>query len=483
MTSRKLVFQYKDLILSVSVYTILCLCLLGLLPVITSNVKAQEETSEQHQQSSDLYIDGESHIYKVSKKNGKILWTSQSLGQRSGSGEKLLVGENEIITYNDANVIFALDRDNGDTLWQRKISAGYISKIFTIKDNLLYLVTSQEVDNGFQRTLMALNITTGHQRWNYSFTNDFSGHLLMAGDNSFHIVGDTILFGNADGHIIALKRQDGTTLWKHPINIPADMNITSMTLQIARNDIFAGISFFNNTSTESTGTLLRLTLKNGQQHWQRQIPGSIEFMQYHPQAGIVFASSPFFFGEQQLYCIHPQTGEERWIAENTFHIQDMLLTSNAIYIENTMSAILNTLDVKTGKITWQLNPDPSENQKGTLSSIAVTDQRVFVHATTTFSGINALFALNPEGKVLWNYSFGEQGYGLWLNPLVNGNQIYGGNTDRITQQSHLYSLDQKRGTVTWQLIIPEPINTISLAQDTGNLHSTYSSAFQEMYGP
>ncbi len=427
-----------------------------------------EDDKQQKSEKEYLYVNGTSHVYKVNAKDGSYVWTSPTLDDNADYEKLPLSGENEVIVRSQSNVITVLEKKTGAIRWQKKPVPdnvpAYISALLTVKQNLLYLVTAQEQDTGYEYKLLVLDVKTGEPRWSFSFPTDYSGSLLLNGVDSLQIVGDRAFLGTSNGDVYAFQRETGKVLWKQSIAIPDGLRITNMTIQPAKGELYIGTTFFNNATGSASGDLMRLHLKNGELVWQQQFSGSIGLMQYDQQAGIVFASVSGFFGPQHLYRVDPQTGKTLWISKDSFsNIRDIVLLKDTVYIRTMVSALLSAISVETGVTSWTWGPDPSGNQKGALSSLVVQQGQIFTHATTQVSMVNALFSLATNGKVRWSYSFGQEGFAMWLDPVVGNTNVYGGNIDNQTMQSNLYAFNQKNGNFLWKITIPEKISHVTVS--------------------
>jgi eukaryotic-like serine/threonine-protein kinase len=150
-----------------------------------------------------------------------------------------------IVTGCNNGVLYALDRENGSVLWEKKLSENELLSSPVLHNESLYI-------GSIDREILSLDPGSGEIRWKTSVdgsviaTAMFTGNALIAGTGSGTLYaldpgsgktlwtfdtdnlikatpafdGKRLLFGSWDGYFYCLDAETGALLWKKYINIP-----------------------------------------------------------------------------------------------------------------------------------------------------------------------------------------------------------------------------------------------------------------------
>ncbi len=152
-------------------------------------------------------VDG--HVQSLDAADGSLSWSYDkalpALTLR-GVGKPVLTREHVVVGLENGHLV-ALRRDNGQPLWDAALSVpkgrSEIQRLVDIDGNaelygrLLYAV-------GFQGRIAAIDVTSGQFVWARSFSSETG---VSVGENAVYVTDER-------GHIWALDRFNGATLWK-----------------------------------------------------------------------------------------------------------------------------------------------------------------------------------------------------------------------------------------------------------------------------
>jgi len=174
--------------------------------------------------------------------SGRVTWIRQL---SAGIQCRPLFAGNNVITGCNNGMLYALDRQNGGIMWEKKFSENEILSSPVLRNGSVYLgsidekiasldpasgktkwetavdgsviATGMFTDNALvigtgRGTLYSVNPENGAILWTFK-----TGNLIKA---TPAYDGERLLFGSWDGYFYCLDASDGTLLWKKYINIP-----------------------------------------------------------------------------------------------------------------------------------------------------------------------------------------------------------------------------------------------------------------------
>lgn len=148
-------------------------------------------------------LDGGLHAIRA--RDGVELWRFEMLGACEGS--PVLVGDTLYLGSNDG-ALYAIDAGTGQMRWRFATVAEVLRTAIVTADSV-YFANADD-------TVFALNRVSGEQRWRYR--RDPPGGITASGHAGILRVGDRIVTGFSDGHVVALEGADGTVAWDRDTN-------------------------------------------------------------------------------------------------------------------------------------------------------------------------------------------------------------------------------------------------------------------------
>ena len=146
-------------------------------------------------------------IVALNKRDGKVIWKSQSDGAGYSSAVVQRVGSTEQAVFFTANRAVGVDIKDGRMLWEYPRVANRVANIATpvVKDNFVFLSS----DYGTGAALLKLDATgSGVSATDVYFTQEMRNH-----HSSSILVGEH-LYGFSSAILTALRFADGATAWK-----------------------------------------------------------------------------------------------------------------------------------------------------------------------------------------------------------------------------------------------------------------------------
>ena len=237
--------------------------------------------------SSHGYDPTNDYVFCINRSDGKILWM-----------KKIFWGTPESIQYDDDNIyfavysIFALDKDDGTTIWEYTLDDFSATKPL-LKDNAIFLATSGgtmykvDVKNGKK----IWEVSLPEFSWDNSITADDQGHIFLSIFNdrsinaydaetgellwryelhgksfSFNAYHNHVVFiSDLDGYVYAINSSSGSLIWETRIGTSCD--ISSPTI--------SGGLLFIGTRDFCEGAFFALNETNGDIVWKYHVGASI----------------------------------------------------------------------------------------------------------------------------------------------------------------------------------------------------------------
>jgi outer membrane protein assembly factor BamB len=260
------------------------------------------------------------------------------------------------------------------------------------------------------RTLYAIDITTGQQRWTFESPN--------LGAMTGPTVDDGAVFlTDGAGAALSIDAATGSQRW-------------STALQISSASTFVvgnGLAYVGGNSAGDVSVLVALDAKTGQERWRVTIPGA---------AGVhnpAYADGVVYFGTESgtLEAVTADTGQKIWTATYAGNPASAVVVGGTAYfgIANSPTGPLVALDAKTGEQQWQIG--------GGFQSPAVDAGIAYV------SGIAGVVAAlrTSDATEVWHVQLP----GAVVPPAVADGIVY-----VAAQNPNLvYALDAKTGGVLW----------------------------------
>ncbi len=237
--------------------------------------------------------------------------------------------------------------------------------------------------------------------------------------------GDFYLFGDEEGHLLAIHRATHTLAWRFQTG-----NALYATPVVADGVVY---------SASSDGNLYALDLRNGAFRWAFR---TRDILSSSP----AIADGKVYLGaeDRTLYVLDAQTGIEQWRYEVGGPIAASPVVSNGVVYVGADDGGLYALDIATGKPRWIF---PGES--GINGSVAVADGIVYVGNVEGW-----VYALNPEttlprGEVLWEYETEDS---IISDLIVKDTLLY------VTIPNAVYALETRTGREAWRFTSEFEVN-------------------------
>jgi outer membrane protein assembly factor BamB len=279
----------------------------------------------------------------------------------------------------DSN-LYVLDAAMGTLQWKYK-TGGDIRSTVAIKDNIVFLVSGDGC-------LYALDKNTRKLLWKFQSRGDRKYELYSFADyvqSSPVVIGNSVFFGSGDGYVYAVNTANGKKIWEYKTG-----SVVHSTPAVSNDQLFIG-SF--------DGYLYALDPATGKEKWkikslgQRYFPigemqgspvvfhnmvfaGSRDFNLYARDAnkghGLwnryfsrgwamatpVIRDSILYVGtmdDRLLLALNPYNGNILWQTDMKFNVFGAVAFSENMLYAGTLLGRLYGVDIRSGKIIWQLN--------------------------------------------------------------------------------------------------------------------------------
>ena len=234
------------------------------------------------------------------------------------------------------NVIYAVDPESGKARWVTSVDDDYITAPVTAK-GLVFVATESSILSGSHHaTLYAINAGDGQVRWKLGTGKKYGTTRLLVADNAIYFC--------TDRNLLALELETGRQLWNFSAEeIQGDLSADDQHLYaITHLGSFA----------RPNDTLHALALTSGQEKWSQKLSGLVSDKLVHD--GVVYA------GREHLHAIDGATGKELWSFKGTGRESARLASGGRIFLTSPTVSYTGTnrvdqgylyaIDAKTGKL-------------------------------------------------------------------------------------------------------------------------------------
>jgi len=319
----------------------------------------------------------------------------------------------------DTEYVIAFDAASGKRLWETPHGRRFSNDrgdgpraTPTVDGNRLYTF-------GASGDLSALDLATGERYWTVNVLKEYRGSNINWGlSESPLVLSDRILL-NAGGTIVALKKTDGTALWKASGD---DAGYSSAVTQTIGN-VTQAIFF---TSTRAVG----VDVNSGRQLWSyRQVANDVANIATPIVRGNrVFLSSDYGTGSALLELTASGNDVRAREVYFTRAMKNHHATSVLVgdYLYGFDSAILTALHFDTGKVAWQ-------HRSVGKGSLIFADDRLYLFSE---DGVVGLAEASPAGYVEHGrFAFRPGNLPTWSHPVVAGGKLF------LRDQDTIYAYD------------------------------------------
>ena len=190
----------------------------GQLPVHTSPLVTKEGTI--------LAATLAGSLHALDYSDGTELWVWRA---EDAIEAPMAQGEGRVFLTDSREILYALDSSNGKVLWRYQRRA---PEFFTIKGTGTPVLDGDAIYCGFaDGTLAAVQIDTGEAIWTTSLTNEETEFIDV---DVPVIIDKTVLYAASyAGGIFAVSREDGSIVWRAPVEGVSSLSLYEGTLYAA----------------------------------------------------------------------------------------------------------------------------------------------------------------------------------------------------------------------------------------------------------
>lgn len=207
-------------------------------------------------------LDTDYDLHAFDAKSGKRIWKRNILrekqeGEAFGGG--VAVHDNRVYATNGYGEAVAVDYDNGDIVWRRRI-AGPIRSAPTVLDGRVFVST---VDN----QMITLSAENGSLQW---YHTGFLEPAALLGGSAPAVEGDTAIVPYSSGELFALRVENGRQSWQDSLaSVRRGENLTGLADIRGLPVIADGIAY----AISHSGRMAAVDIRSGQRVWEQDIGG------------------------------------------------------------------------------------------------------------------------------------------------------------------------------------------------------------------
>lgn len=265
------------------------------------------------------------HIHTLTAERGERQWTSDRL--RSPS-HPIVWGDLAVVVAetDDLNaMVVAFDRADGTRRWTREFSAR--DSGFIIGEDCLYLALEESSERGTIRALADDGTTI------WSREGAFADHVTVG-----PIVGtDAVYAATREGRLLALARDDGTTLWEHLFQHPTERQ-PFVTDLVATDCVVVAVV---------EGTVEALDT-DGDRLWE--VAG--DHGPVTTDGKMVYVATRLGEGESELRALSATDGDDHWTVTKSVDVfHPAVVAGDAVYVRFEDSIL--AVNKEDGTENWQ----------------------------------------------------------------------------------------------------------------------------------
>jgi outer membrane protein assembly factor BamB len=287
------------------------------------------------------------------------------------------------------STLYALNSTNGQLKWKFK-TGGDIRSTILLDDKSLYCISGDGC-------LYAIGKKNQQLRWKFKGRGDRKYELFSFADyfqSSPVAEGNTIFFGSGDGYVYAVDKTTGTLIWEYQTG-----SVVHSSPAIHHGKVYVG-SF--------DGYLYALNAKDGHLEWRYKSMGHQYFPKGEMQGSPVIHENLVFVGSRdyQLYALNTETGKEVWKKKfpKGWAMAKPVIRDGVLYVGTSDDKVLAALNPRTGEPIWQ-----ADVKFNVFGATAFSENLAYVGTL-----MGRLYAIDlKSGKVMWEIN----------NPLYEKNRL------------------------------------------------------------
>lgn len=320
---------------------------------------------------------------------------------------------NAYVASNDGR-IYAFSDIDWSTVWQSDVYSGTKTTPFLLGDKLIF---------GSGSHVIALDLYTGQQQWDYAGSSAFDSNPMAEPDASVFYI------GSDDGNVYAFNANTGSIEWTYQTGgaVKSSPAIDSGKVYVGSDD----------------GYMYALSASSGNLVWRTQTGGNIRssptvLPSYTSTVGLVFFGVTNGDGTGMIYGLNMDNGDVEWSRTTSSAVESTAALDNrtgVIYVGSN-DGYVYALDGNNGDIIWEYQASDAVK-----ASPAITDAFILVGSQDG----NVYGLSDSNGSVLWSYYAGEP---LTSSFAIDSRKIF------ASTGSHTFVLGPSKET---QLQFPGPL--------------------------
>jgi outer membrane protein assembly factor BamB len=158
----------------------------------------------------DFFVAGvEGRLQRLSGQKGRVVW-KRDIGKDVTLSGGVAAGPGLVLVATSKGEVLAFDPADGRPKWSARVSTEVLARPVITEKVVV-------VRSGDSR-IVGLDATDGSRRWEYIPTQQSA--LLIRGAFGATVEGDAVYAGLPGGKLVALRLENGSTLWEIPIATP-----------------------------------------------------------------------------------------------------------------------------------------------------------------------------------------------------------------------------------------------------------------------
>jgi len=371
-----------------------------------------------------------------------LVWRARGIG--AGLSSVAVVG-NRIYTMGDkdgAQQVIALNKADGKIVWSARVGVPWVDEYGgprgtpAVDGDLLYAI-------GTEGDLVALETSSGKERWRKSLPRDFGGAMMSMWKYSESplVDGDRLVFtpGSRDAALVAVDKKTGQTIWKAAV---PDLGPRGK-----EGAAYSGIVISNGAGVKQYVQLMGKGLvgiraSDGKFLWgYNKIANDVANIPTPLVRGNnVFTSTGYQTGAALLELVPEGEGvaarEVYFLPASTFqnHHGGLVLVGDHVYAGHGHNkGFPISIDFMTGKVAWG---GDTRNAGTGSAAVLYADNRLYYRYQ---NGVVLLVEATPAGyHEKGSFTIPEVSHPSWPHLVISDGRLY------VREQDNLYVYDVRR---------------------------------------
>lgn len=273
-----------------------------------------------------------------------VIWTADGdvSGQPATDGSYVYYGTRD-------HQVVAVNRETGSTRWRSKTDP---TTPRTLYGENVVLANGNVIFGDYW--IYAFDAATGARRWVFNtqaqgIPGYAPGAYELASD------GSTVYAGSGSGHVYAISAVDGSLVWNNTLSVDGETSVFDPVIDGAT--LYVRVRHFTNPVT---GAVVALNRNDGTTIWSHTFPPYTRTSS-GPISVVVFASTVIVSNDDgKIYALDKRTGETRWVAPrrpDVIGYDDMrpLALAGNVLVAGSLANYLTGYDAANGRQLWETN--------------------------------------------------------------------------------------------------------------------------------